>query len=66
MLSESLTLTFNLLTGYYLRKQPSRLRIGDVIFTEWSVSELSSFCVFLEDDGMDLREKFFQGLGENT
>jgi len=32
MVSESLTLTFNLLTGYYLKQQPYSLRLGDVIF----------------------------------
>jgi len=32
MVSESLTLTFNLLTGYYSRQQPFSLRLGDVIF----------------------------------
>jgi len=66
MVSKSLTLTFYLLTGYYSRQQPSSLRLGDVIFWEWSVSELSGFWVFLEDDGTDLCENFFQGLGENT
>jgi len=66
VVSEILTLTFNLLTGYYLRQQLSNLRIGDVIFWKWSKSELSGFCVFLENDSTDLRENFFQGLGENT
>jgi len=66
MVSESLTLTFNLLTGYYSRQQPSSFRLGDVIFMEWSVSELNGFCVFLEDDSTDLPKNFFQGLGENT
>jgi len=35
-------------------------------FGKWSVLELSGFCDFLEDESMDLRENFFQGLGENT
>jgi len=53
-------LTFNLLTaGYYSRQQPSNLRLGNVIFWECSVSELSGFCVLLKDDSMDLRENFF-------
>jgi len=59
VVSESLTLTFNLLTGYFLRQQPSSLRLDDVIFWEWSVSELSGFCVFLINESMDLREIFF-------
>jgi len=66
MIFESVTLTFNLLTGYYSRQQPSSLQLGDVIFWEWSVPELSGFCVFLEDESTDLRKFFFQGLGENT
>jgi len=65
MVSESLTLTFNLLTGYYSRQQPSSLRLVMLFFWEWSVSELSGFCVYLEDDSTDLRENFFRGLGEN-
>jgi len=55
MVFESLALTFNLLTGYYSRQQPSSLWLGDVIFLEWSVSELSGFCIFLEDNSTDLR-----------
>jgi len=35
-LSESLTHTFNLLTGYYSRQQPSSLRLGDIIFLRMS------------------------------
>jgi len=35
-------------------------------FLEWSVSELSGCCVFLEEESTDLRENFFQGLGGNT
>jgi len=54
MVSENLTLTFNLLTGYYNRQQPSSLTFGDLIFGEWSVSELSGFCVFLEEESTDL------------
>jgi len=55
---------FYLLTGYY----SSLLVFGLVtsFFWEISVSELSGFCVFLEDESTDLREKFFQGLEENT
>jgi len=59
MVSGGLALTFNLLTGYYSRQQPSSLRLSDDIIWEWSVSELSGFCVFLEDDSTDLRENFF-------
>jgi len=66
MVSESLTLTFNLLTGYYSRQQLSSFRLGEVIFWEWSVSELRGFCVFLEDDSTDLCENYFQGSGEDT
>jgi len=32
MVSESLTLTFNLLTGYYSRQQPSSFLLGEIIF----------------------------------
>jgi len=64
MVSESLTRTFNLLTGYY----SNLLAFGSVtsFYWEWSVSELSGFCVFLEDESTDLWENFFQGLGGNT
>jgi len=40
-------------------------RHGNVIFRNWSASELNGFFVFLENDNTDLR-KFFQDLGENT
>jgi len=63
MISESLTVTLNL-SGYHSNLAlPSSLRLGDVVLWEWIVSELSGFCVFLEDDrtdSMDLRE-FFSG-----
>jgi len=49
---------FNQLIGYYSRQQPSSLWLGDVNF--WSVSELSGFCVFLEDESTDLRKIFFR------
>jgi len=56
-----------MLTGFYSSLAlPSSLRLGDVIFGNWSMSELSGFCVFLEDDSTDLRESFFQDLGGNT
>jgi len=66
MVSESLTLTFNLLTGYYSRQQPSRLQLGDVIFLGMKCVEVGGFCVFLKDDSTDLRKNFFQGLGKST
>jgi len=61
MVSESLSLTFNLLTGYYSRL----LAFGSVtsFFWEWSMSELSGFCVFLENDRQHgSARNFFQGL----
>jgi len=64
--SESLTLTFNLLAGCYSRQQPSNLRLGDVIFWGMECVAVKRFCVFLENDSTDLRENFFQGLGENV
>jgi len=58
MVPESLTLTFNLLTVFY-----SSLAYGLVtsFCRNWSVSEseLSGFCVFLEDHSTDMREIFF-------
>jgi len=66
IVSESLTLTFNLLADYYSRQQPSKLWLGDVIFLgmELSVkrfkSELAVFAFFLEDDSTDLRELFYR------
>jgi len=44
---------FCLLTGYYSTQQPSAW--WRQFFWYWSVSELSGFCVFLEDKSMDLR-----------
>jgi len=50
MVSESLTLTFNLLTGY----DSSLLAFGLVTsFFGNGVSELSGFCVFLKDMDLD-------------
>jgi len=71
MVSKSLMLTFNLLTfnlltGYCNRQQPFCLGSVTSFFWKWCVSELSGFCVFLEDNSTDLYEIFFQGLGENT
>jgi len=67
MVSESLTLTFNLLTGYYSSLAfPSSLQIDDVILWELQCVGVSGFCVFLADDSTDLQEIFFQGLGENA
>jgi len=59
MVSESLKLTFNMLTVYFneLIEQPS-FRLGNVF------SEL--MCIFLENDKIDLRDFFFSYLGENT
>jgi len=60
MVSQSLTLNFSLLTGYYSRR--SFLVLGSVksFCLKWSLSELSGFYVFLEDDSTDLREIFFK------
>jgi len=57
MVSESLTLTFNLLIVYY----SSLLAFGSVtsFFWKWSVLELSGFCVFIKDESTDLRKNFF-------
>jgi len=41
-------------------------RHGDIIFSEWSASELSGFYVFLENNSTDLRQNFFQNLERNT
>jgi len=61
--SECLTLTFNLLTGYYSRQQPSSLRISDVIFLEMECVGVKRFLRFSR---RRQHENFFQGLGENT
>jgi len=66
MVSESPALTFNLLTSYYSRQQPSSLWLGDVIFLRMECVGVKWFLVFLEDDSTDLCENFFQGLRENT
>jgi len=66
MVSDSLTPTFNLLTGYYSKQQPSSLWLSDIIFLGMECVGKNSFCVFLEDDSTDLRENFFWGLGGNT
>jgi len=52
MVSESLKLTFNLLTVNWLLNLPS-LWLGDVIFSELE-------CVFLKNKKIDLREIFFR------
>jgi len=68
MVSESLTLTFNQLIGYYNR-QLSSLRLSDVIFWEMECVRVKRFLHFSrrrQHMSTDLREKFFQGLGENT
>jgi len=66
MVSESLTLTFNLLTGYYSRKQPSSLRLGDVIFLGMEYVKVKRFLYFSRKRQHGSARKFFQGLGENT
>jgi len=44
-----------------LQLRKNDLRFGDVIFLGvGSVSELSGFCVFLENDQMDLCQIFFR------
>jgi len=59
--SESLTLTSNLLTGYYSRQQPSSLRLGDVIFLgERSVTELSGFAFFSKTSARICAKFFFR------
>jgi len=60
MVSESLMLTFNLLTGYYSRQQPSSLRFGDVIFFGGMECVEVSGCVFLNNKSTDLHEIFFR------
>jgi len=64
MVSKSLTLTLNLLTGYTAGS--SLPAFGSITSFFWSVSELSGFCVFLKDESTDLCENFFQALGEST
>jgi len=66
MVSESLMLTFNLLTGYYSRQQPSSLRIGDVIFLGMECVGVERFLRFSRTRQHGSARKFFQGLGENT
>jgi len=64
MVSESLMLTFNLLTEYYSRQQPSSLRLGDVIFLRTERVGVKRFLHFSRR--REHGENFFQGLGENT
>jgi len=60
MVSESLTLTFNLLTGYFSRQQPSSLRLGDVFF--WNgVCRSSAVFAFFSKTRIRICEKFFSG-----
>jgi len=44
----------------YSNNQLTSLRLGDVISSEWNVTELSGFYVFLENDKTDLRQFFFR------
>jgi len=60
MVSESLTLTFNLLTGYYLRQQPSSFRLGDVIFWEMKCG-VKRFLHFSRRRKHGSARKFFPG-----
>jgi len=62
MVSESLTLTFNILTGFYssLALPSIAFRFVTSFFGNWSVLKLSGFCVFFEDDSTDMRETFFK------
>jgi len=57
--SESLKLTFNLLTvtGY---KSSLALYSVTSVFRHWSASEFSGFCVFFENDKTDFRHFFFR------
>jgi len=66
MVSKSLTLIFNLLTGYYSRQQPFSLRHGDVIFLGKECAGAKRFLRFSQRRQHGFARKFFQGLGENT
>jgi len=61
MVSESLTLTFYLLTGYYSRQQPSSLRFGDVIFVGMKCVGVKRFLRFSRRRQHGFARKFFSG-----
>jgi len=61
MVSESLTLTFNLLTGYYLRQQPSSPRLGNVIFLGMECVEVKRFLRFSRRRVHGSAQNFFSG-----
>jgi len=66
MFSESLTLTFYLLTGYIIRQQPSSLRLGDVIFLGgMECVGVKRFLRFSRRREHGSARKFFLSLGEN-
>jgi len=60
MVSESLMLTFNLLTGYYSRQQPYSFWLGDIIFLGMECVEVKRFLCFYEDDSR-IYAKIFSG-----
>jgi len=59
MVSESLTLLFNLLTGYYLRQQASSVRLGDVIFLGMKCVGVKWFLYFSRRREHGSARKFF-------
>jgi len=61
MVSDSLTLTFNLLTGYYLRQLPSSLRLGDVIFLGMECVGVKGFLRFSRRRQHGYARNFFSG-----
>jgi len=61
MVFESLTLNFNLLTGYYSRQQPSSLRFGDVIFLGMECVGVKQFLHFSRKRQHGFARKFFSG-----
>jgi len=61
MVFESLTLTFNLLTGYYSRQQPSSLQLGNVIFLGMECVGVKRILRFFRRREHGYSQKFFSG-----
>jgi len=61
MVSESLTLTFNLLTNFYSKQQPSSLRLGDVIFLGMECVRVKRFLRFSLRREQGSARKIFSG-----
>jgi len=59
MVSESLTLTFSLLTGFYSWQQPSSLWLGDVNFLGMECDEVMRFLRFSQRREHGSAQKFF-------